>query len=180
MTDRTASALAPRKPDITCPSWCTLGEHAGRDPHQATIGIIEAPGFVAEMAVQQQVPISDRVTPPVEVALTLDTDHAGRPTGRHSLVIPLPSGADVVAFLAESDHEVDVFVPYGGVRDGQGRPVACDPPRRPLAWARKVLDDTATGHDTYGEAVAQVLELRAALEVALAAADRAEVADGLA
>jgi hypothetical protein len=32
-----------------------------------------------------------------------------------------------------------------------------------ITRARKVLDDTATGHDDYGHAVGQVLELRSAL-----------------
>ncbi|HZB31260.1 MAG TPA: hypothetical protein VE465_13935 [Streptosporangiaceae bacterium] len=40
-----------------------------------------------------------------------------------------------------------------------------------VAYARDVFARTATGHDDYGTAVAQVLELRAALEQALAVVD---------
>lgn len=153
---------------VSCPWWCELGKHTGLDPCQASIGDIDAAGFEVELLVRQY----DRAQHP-EVALTLDVAaRDGGVAARHTLVHLLRGDVDVAELLP--DHR-QTFVPYGGVRDGRGRPVVCDPPRRVGGWrvtrARQALTGLKTAladESRPYDAAGWVGRLMVALENALA------------
>jgi hypothetical protein len=142
-----------------CPSWCEWdGHRAALDPHRASIGTICAPGFEAEMVVRQYEPMG-RVTPPIEVVLTLDTTTAaGRVTGCHTVAVPLPADVDMETFLAESDHEpppaTTVIAPGITFEPYRHRPPQrpggqwrVDEARKALARAQAAADDESRPYE---------------------------------